>query len=217
VPCKVDFHTHSIASPDGSLTEAQYRRILQTHKLDYVAVTDHNTTDMAKQLQTTLGNQIIVGEEITAQEGEIIGLYLQETIPPFLSAKETVARIHQQGGLVYIPHPFETVRKGLALSDLEAIANDVDAIEIHNGRAVFQNRSPQTIQWAADHQVPGAASSDAHGWSGWGRTHTLLGQAPSRDTLVHLLHQAQYAHAFPGLRGMLYPKLNRIKKWKWEV
>jgi predicted metal-dependent phosphoesterase TrpH len=208
---KVDLHTHSTASPDGSLMLRHYRQALERRLLDCIAVTDHNTIAAAQNMHTELGKQIIVGEEITAQEGEIVGLYLTEVIPKGLSALEVVDRIRQQGGLVYIPHPFETVRKGINAQTLEQIADKVDIIEIHNGRAIFQNHNAKALQWAARHEVPGAASSDAHGIGGWGKTYTMLESLPTRQTLVAQLANASYQRGFPGVRGILYPKFNRMR------
>jgi predicted metal-dependent phosphoesterase TrpH len=208
---KVDFHTHSIASPDGALAPKHYRRALERRRLDYIAITDHNTIEMAQQLHAELGDKIIVGEEVTTSEGEIIGLYLTAPIPAKLSAAETVKRIRKQGGIVYIPHPFETVRQGISAETLQKIAGDVDIIEVHNGRAVFQNRSPQAAAWSAEYIVPGAASSDAHGVSGWGRTYTILGEEPTQQNLTKLLAAASYQRGFPGVRGLLYPKFNRLR------
>lgn len=214
---RADFHTHTTMSPDGALTAAHYRKAFERRLLDVVAVTDHNTTDMAKQLQTELGDRIIVGEEITTLDGEIIGLYLQETIPPLLSAQETVRHIREQGGLVYIPHPFETVRKGLTNEVLASIADEVDIIEAYNGRAVFQNRTKDALEWAQVHAVPVAASSDAHGPVGWNKTYTVLGEMPTRSTLMRLLKDASHTCKSPGVWGLAYPKLNRLRKWKWGI
>ena len=186
--------------------------MLESGGLDCVAVTDHNTITFALALNEKIGNHIIVGEEITTLEGEIIGLYLTEVIKAGMTAAETVAAIKRQGGLVYIPHPFETVRQGVSLNTLNTIMNDVDIIEAQNGRAIFQNKSKPAIEWSQAHQKPGMASSDAHGWHGWGRTYTMIEAAPTRASLVSLLAKAEYRVASPGLRGVLYPKLNRIRR-----
>lgn len=191
--------------------------MLREGRLDFIAVTDHNTIANAKLIQSELGDCIIVGEEITTREGEIIGLYLTEEIPAQLTALETVEKIHAQGGLVYIPHPFETVRKGISREILQTIAKHVDIMEVHNGRAVFQNFSAQSTAWALEHDVPGAASSDAHGFSGWGRTYTVISKTPTQKNLVSLLRKAAYQHGFPGLHGMLYPKINRWHKRRDNV
>lgn len=209
---RIDLHTHSVASPDGSLTEAGYRKMLDTGRLDTIAVTDHNTISFARELHQKLGDRIIIGEEITTSDGEIIGLYLKQAVSAGMSAVQTVAAIKKQGGLVYVPHPFETVRKGISVEVLDSIAKEVDIVEIHNGRAVFQNKSKLATAWAAKHHVPGAASSDAHGWHGWGKTYSIVPSAPNKTTIAKLLAQATYKVGLSGLRGVLYPKLNRIRR-----
>jgi hypothetical protein len=209
---KVDLHTHSIASPDGSLRIADYQSMLDRGGLDYIAVTDHNTIEFALKALEKFGDKIIVGEEITAREGEIVGLYLTTAIPAGLSAAETADLIHKQGGLVYIPHPFETVRKGLTLDALEGIANTVDIVEVHNGRAIFQDRSTRAIDWAKLYQLPGAASSDAHGQFGWGKTYSMMKEAPTKEKLAERLYHATFNVESPGVRGVLYPKVNRMRK-----
>lgn len=209
---KVDLHTHSVVSMDGGISAEHYRQALDGGQLDAIAVTDHNRIDFARELRAELGERIIVGEEISALEGEIIGLYLETAVPPGLTAQETVRHIKRQNGLVYIPHPFETVRKGLDAAALTAIAEDVDIMETHNGRAVFQNRSAAAEAWAAEHDIPGAASSDAHGAAGWCRTFSTVAELPTRETLVRLLRNAQLTAGSPGLRGVLYPKFNRLRK-----
>jgi len=186
--------------------------MLTSGKLDFIAVTDHNTVEFAQKLQKILGDQIIVGEEITIVEGELIGLYLKKKVPAGKTAAEAAKAIHAQGGLVYVPHPFETIRKGLPLAVLEEIASEIDIVETRNGRAVFQNRSAGAVAWAKKHKLPGAASSDSHGRHGWGRTFSLIAEAPLRDSLVSLLHDASYQTGSPGLHGMLHPKMNRLRK-----
>lgn len=209
---KIDLHTHSQASPDGGLRRADFQSAFDRGVLDYIAVTDHNTLTFATQLHAEFGDKIIVGEEVTTREGEIIGLYLTEEVPAGLSAAETADRIKAQGGLVYIPHPFESVRKGLPLADLESISQSVDIVEVHNGRAVFQDKATKAVDWAKLYKLPGAASSDAHGKSGWGKTYSVISDAPTRDTLAELLYHAKYEVGSPGVRGVLYPKFNRAKK-----
>lgn len=209
---KIDLHTHSLFSKDGALTAENYRRALVEKRLDFIAITDHNTTDFARQLHEEFGEHIIVGEEITTTEGEIIGLFMTETVPPNLSAREAVRRLKAQGALVYVPHPFETVRSGISEATLQKIIADVDIIEVHNGRAVFQNRSELAKEWSIRAQKPGAASSDAHGVSGWARTYSLIQAMPTKANLVKQLHAAEYEVHSPGMKGLLYPKINRLKK-----
>lgn len=209
---KVDLHTHSTASPDGGLTIDDYRRMLEQDTLDYIAITDHDTIDFAIQARATLGDMIIIGEEITTREGEVIGLFLQTAVPAGLSLAEAVAAIKSQGGLVYIPHPFEIMRKGLPKESLDGIATQVDIVEICNGRAMFHNHALRAEDWARDHRIAGAASSDAHGWHGWGKTYSVIDRIPAAGTLPQVLQAARYQVGFIGPRGALYPKYNRMRK-----
>lgn len=209
---KVDLHTHSIASPDGSLRLVDYADMLANGILDYIAITDHDRIDFALEARSKLGDGIIVGEEIRTIEGELIGLFLDEPVPPGLTARETAERIHTQHGLVYVPHPFETVRSGMSDAALYKIANLVDIVETYNGRAVFQNRSAVAEVWARQHKRPGAASSDAHGKIGWGKTYSEIAEVPTPKTVAKSLHHARLNKELVGFLGILYPKVNRLKK-----
>lgn len=209
---KIDLHTHSQASKDGGLMAEDYKQMLAGGGLDYIAVTDHDSVDFARQLRQELGDKIIVGEEIAVSEGEIIGLYLSESIEPGLSARDAMKRIHSQDGLVYIPHPFETVRKGLTEKVLDELADLVDIVEVHNGRAIFQDKGTKAVVWAANHNKAYATSSDAHGPKGWGKTFSVVDPVPTRENLVALLRHATHVQKKVGLIGTLYPKLNRIRR-----
>ena len=209
---KVDLHTHSLDSPDGSLTFTQYKQMLDQKGLDYIAITDHNTVRFALAAHAALGSNIIVGEEVTTTDGELIGLFLTKAIPAGLTPLETAKRIKAQGGLVYVPHPFETVRSGITPQALDSIADLVDIVEVRNGRAVFQNRSGQAEEWAAARKLPGAASSDSHGWHGWGKTYSTIDHIPRKTTLASSLYAARLTVGSGGLRAVLYPKFNRLRK-----
>jgi predicted metal-dependent phosphoesterase TrpH len=209
---KVDLHTHSTASPDGGLTAVQYHQVLNSGVLHAVAITDHNRIDFATDLHRKMGELIIVGEEIMTTAGEIIGLYLEKLVKPHQSPLATVKAIKDQGGLVYIPHPFETVRKGLSAAIMEELADYIDIIETCNGRAFFQNRASQAAVWARMANKLGAASSDAHGLSGLGTTYTSVSQVPTHDTLLALLANGIQLTGRPTVRALLYPKLNRLRK-----
>jgi predicted metal-dependent phosphoesterase TrpH len=209
---KLDLHTHSEASPDGGITAEQYARALETEKLDYIAITDHDRVDFALGLQKALGDKIIVGEEITTSEGELIGLYLKEQVKPHMSARDTAKAIRAQGGLVYVPHPFETVRKGIQAPALDAIADLVDIVEVRNGRAFAQNFGIKAATWAKINGKTGAASSDAHGYKGLGHSYSILKEKPARGSLTTTLSMTALAHRRPPLHTLLYPKINRLAK-----
>jgi predicted metal-dependent phosphoesterase TrpH len=202
---KVDLHTHSVA-------DEQYRRSLTGGFLDVIAITDHNSIDFATRLNQELKDQIIVGEEIMTKDGEIIGLYLDRLVRPHQTLAQTIIDIKQQGGIVYVPHPFETVRKGIHPKALEEVMNDIDIIEVCNGRAFFQDRSQQAVVWARLNNVITAASSDAHGVKGLGKTYTIFSEQPTRDSLLKILSTATMQAEKPSVRALLYPKYHRLRK-----
>ena len=209
---KLDLHTHSEASVDGGIRPEEYAEVLKNEVLDVIAITDHNRIDFAKGLQKALGaERIIVGEEITCKEGEIVGLFLSEAIESGMSTQDTIDAIRAQDGLVYIPHPLESVRKGLSQEMLEAVAGDIDIIEAANGRAFMQNKGPEVTAWARQKQIPTAASSDAHGRKGLGYTYTIITNRPTVDTLTKELLSGRMIYKKAPMRSYLYPKYNRFK------
>jgi len=211
---KVDLHTHSEASVDGGITAEQYAGILRNEIVDVIAITDHDRIDFAAGMQKALGqDKIIIGEEITTSQGEIIGLYLTEKIEPGMTAQETIDEIHLQNGVVYIPHPFEKVRKGIQKEVLMALIDEVDVVEAFNGRAWSKNYGPEAAATAKQNNVPIASSSDAHGMAGVGSSYTTLQQQPTRQNFLELLADGHMVTGRPPYYTLLYPKINRLKNW----
>jgi predicted metal-dependent phosphoesterase TrpH len=106
-----------------------------------------------------------VGEEVSTADGEVVGLFLQQTIPRGLSADETADEIHRQGGLVSIPHAFDPFRgshiREVPLTRL-AEAGKIDAVEVFNSRVTFQRHNHRAAEFAARYGIPGIAASDSH-------------------------------------------------------
>lgn len=213
MPYNIDLHCHTSASPDGSLNEKDFKRAFDNGRLDVVAVTDHDTIEGAQQLQETFGrDRIIVGEEISTSQGEIIGLYLSELVKKGMTAVETVAAIKKQGGVVYIPHPFEKGRSGVTMAVLDQIMDDVDIIEVVNGRSFSAKARKEAVVKSRVHNLAPAASSDAHGRIGWGRVYTVIPEMPNPDkpqSLVELLHRGVPNGNLNGVVSYAYPKRNR--------
>jgi predicted metal-dependent phosphoesterase TrpH len=209
---KIDLHTHSTASHDGGISLTQYKKTLDSGLLDYIAITDHNNISNAQNIQQQLGDRIIIGEEIMTTEGEIIGLFLKSLVEPGQTPQQTIQSIKNQDGIVYIPHPFETVRKGLHPEILDNIASEVDLVELYNGRVFLQNRSSQTVVWARMNHIPGAASSDAHGYHGLGNTHTIISERPTATNLIDLVAKGTPIAEKSKLRSLLYPKYNKLRR-----
>lgn len=208
---KIDLHSHSIISHDGGITAADYERILDAGKLDFIAVTDHNETRFARMLHNKLGERIIVGEEIGTKQGEVIGLFLKETIPGKLSLAETIGQIKLQGGLVCIPHPFETFRKGVQSASLQEVKEDVDIVEIFNGRGKFRGKPHLASAFAIENNIAKVASSDAHGVAGLGITFSWIEKKPTQKNLVTLLANPTLETKYAPFYTFLFPTLNRFR------
>jgi predicted metal-dependent phosphoesterase TrpH len=160
---RIDLHVHTACSEDCWVPlEAVIEAVLRS-SVDSIAVTDHNEIDGALQLAAEAPFPVIVGEEIGSQQGEISGLFLSEWIPPSLSAQETIDRIKEQDGLVYVPHPLaRDVPTALGRKNLEAIIDRVDIMEGFNARILRHADNIAAQEVARQYDIPTAAGSDAH-------------------------------------------------------
>jgi predicted metal-dependent phosphoesterase TrpH len=161
---RFDLHTHTYHSSDSWASPAEIIQVTVRRGLDGLAVTDHNTIDGALELAAMAPFRVIVGEEIKASQGEIIGLFLQEPVAAGLSPEETMGAIHEQGGLVYVPHPMDRLRRRSALSRraLERLVNQIDALEVFNARVVLPRDNQLAREFALAYGLAMGAGSDAH-------------------------------------------------------
>jgi predicted metal-dependent phosphoesterase TrpH len=160
---RVELHSHTRHSRDCLLSPEAIIAACQRRGIGALAVTDHNEIEGAFELQRLAPFPVIVGEEVFTEQGEIIGLFLREYIPRGLPAHETVARIKAQGGLVYVPHPFDSYRQGaVGRETLDAIRTDVDLLEVFNARNLQAEDDEQAYAYAWEHGLTMAAGSDAH-------------------------------------------------------
>jgi hypothetical protein len=151
-------------SGDSTTTEDELAEAVVATGIDVLCVTDHHAIDGARRLREALPCRVIVGEEVRSTQGEIIGLFLEERVPFGLSPNETARRIREQGGLVYIPHPFDPMRRNLAETALEALAVEgaIDAIEARNAKTSLESLNRRAADFAATHGIAAGAGSDAH-------------------------------------------------------
>lgn len=163
---KFQFHVHTQYSSDGFLSSEKLYGALKKNGISSIAITDHNTIEGAREFEKKYGDEIfvIIGEEILSSGGEVIGLFLRETIPAGLSPRETIVRIKAQNGLVCIPHPFDDKRKDVCLSVEEIYENlaDIDIIEVYNGRCYKREYNAKAIEFCkAMGKIP-IWGSDSH-------------------------------------------------------
>lgn len=206
----VDLHTHSVASNDGGITEKEYEKIIAEKKLDFVAITDHNRIDFAQKMQGKLGSCIIVGEEIMTESGEIIGLFLKETIAPHMSILDTIGRVRAQNGLVYVPHPFDTFRHSIGKVQLLEYMDEIDIIEGFNARIIFRWQNVAAARFANAQHIAVGVGSDAHTLSGIG-AYALIAQKPTAKNIEELLKGATYNPKYQPFAAYFAPMKNKIK------
>lgn len=159
---RIDLHNHTRASHDCLTDPRALVDRARERGLDRIGITDHNALSAALELARELPDVVIPGEEVKTAEGiDVIGLYLEEVIPKGTSARETCERIREQGGLVYLPHPYAS-GKGGSGRYCEELAPLVDVVEVFNARLHPASRNEPARELARRHGLPGGAGSDAH-------------------------------------------------------
>jgi hypothetical protein len=168
----IDLHMHTDHSHDCATPVEVLLATARAQGLGAIAVTDHNEISGALEARTQArdaGVKVIVGEEIkTAGQGEVIGLFIEEKIPRGLSLAQTVAEIKRQGGLVYVPHPFDRMHSVPDYEHLLKILDDVDAIEVFNPRVAIGAFNEEAARFAAKYRMVAGAGSDSHVAQGLG-------------------------------------------------
>jgi predicted metal-dependent phosphoesterase TrpH len=168
----VDLHMHTDHSNDCATPVDVLLATAREQGLGAIAVTDHNEVSGALDARAKAaeyGVRVIVGEEImTARQGEVIGLFLEEKIPRGMTLEATIAAIRAQGGLVYVPHPFDRMHSVPDYEHLLAVVEDVDAIEVFNPRIAIPAYNEEAVRFAGKYRIIGGAGSDAHVAQGLG-------------------------------------------------
>ncbi|MGH3000996.1 MAG: PHP domain-containing protein, partial [Gaiellaceae bacterium] len=161
-----DLHLHTNWSHDCSIEVEELLDHAEEQGLGAIAVTDHNVFGGALEaVERARGRRIVVipGEEVkTAGQGEVIGLFLREEIPRGLSFADTVAAIRAQGGLVYVPHPFDRMHAIPEPATLHRHLAEIDVLEVYNARLLFEAYNEEALRFARKYNLTGGAGSDAH-------------------------------------------------------
>ena len=189
---KVDLHVHTYRSPDALARPDDILRWARRRDIDMVAITDHDTITGALEMQRRWPEFVIVGEEIKTSRGEIIGLFLKEEIPARLPPAETIRRIRDQGGLVYVPHPTDRMRgSALAPDALLDIVEDVDILEVFNARVAFAADNRLAEEFALTHGLARGAGSDAHYPTEVGRAYVEMPAFQTPPNFMGAIRQAR--------------------------
>jgi glycosyltransferase involved in cell wall biosynthesis len=166
----VDLHMHTDHSPDCATAVDTLLDSAKRAGLGAIAITDHNEVSGALEARERAnGIKVIVAEEVkTADQGEVIGLFIEEKIPRGMSLEETIAAIRRQGGLVYVPHPFDRMHAVPDYEHLLKVVEDIDAIEVFNPRVAISSFNEEAARFAAKYRIVAGAGSDSHVAQGLG-------------------------------------------------
>jgi len=187
---KADLHIHTEYSADCSTPLEQIINRCQETGINCIAIADHHTAEGALKMQGIAPFPVIVAEEILTPHGEIMGMFLKESIPSGLSVEETIARIRAQDGLVCIPHPFDILRPTALDSEIiEELAaqGQIDIIEVFNSRTIFRRYSAKAKTFAQKYGIPGSAGSDAHTPQAIGNAYVVMPEFNGRDDFLQAL------------------------------
>ncbi len=168
----VDLHMHTDHSSDCATPVETLLATAREAGLGAIAITDHNETSgafAAAEIAESYGVKVIVAEEVkTAKQGEVIGLFLSEKIERGMTMAETIAEIKRQGGLVYVPHPFDRLHSVPDYEHLLEMVEDIDILEVFNPRVALTAFNEEAERFAAKYRIVPGAGSDSHVAQGLG-------------------------------------------------
>jgi predicted metal-dependent phosphoesterase TrpH len=166
-----DLHLHTEHSFDCAVPVRELLDHAEEQGLGAIAVTDHNVfsgaleaVELARRRRLT----VIPGEEVKTQAGEVIGLFLHDEIPRGMTMEATVAAIRDQGGVVYLPHPFDRLHTIPDASTLHRLLGEIDVFEVYNARLLFEGMNDEALRFARKYNLRMGAGSDAHVLQGVG-------------------------------------------------
>jgi predicted metal-dependent phosphoesterase TrpH/glycosyltransferase involved in cell wall biosynthesis len=190
-----DLHMHTSWSNDCQVEPDELVAHAEAIGLGAIAVTDHNVFGGALEAADAArdsGLVVIPGEEVkTDGQGEVIGLFLREEIPRGLSFAETIAAIREQGGVVYLPHPFDRMHSIPSAKTLHAHLAEIDVFEVYNARLLFEGYNDEALRFAGKYGLTAGAGSDAHVLQGVGTGALRMRAFRDRDEFLLSLRTAQ--------------------------
>ena len=206
-----DLHMHTSWSHDCAVDPADLIMYAEANGLGAIAVTDHNafggaleTVELAREHELV----VIPGEEVkTDGQGEVIGLFLREEVPRGLSFADTVTAIKAQGGLVYLPHPFDRMHSIPDPATLQRHLADIDVFEVYNARLLFEAYNDEALRFARKYTLTAGAGSDAHVLQGVGTGALRMRAFEGPD---EFLLSVRSAHVLRRPRSLVY-----LQSLKW--
>ena len=189
---RIDMHMHTQVSFDCLSDPHKVLAAASARGVGRIAITDHNRVTAALEMAEAFPDSVIPGEEVKTKEGiDVIGLYIKEVIPKGTPAREVCRRVKDQGGLVYLPHPYAR-GKGGSGRYADELAPLVDIIEVFNGRLHPGHLNERGEELADRWSKPRGAGSDAHMLGEVAGAWVEVGQHPNEPAaLLAALEHAQ--------------------------
>ena len=160
---KVDLHSHTIYSKDCLTRPEDAIARARSIGLDKLAITEHNNLAGALRAKELAPDLIIIGEEIMTTHGELIAYFVKEEVPRDLSPQETIGRLREQGAVISIPHPLDSLRNSaMGMANVLEVIDQVDALEVRNARCVRPQDNLAALALAQERGLLTTAGGDAH-------------------------------------------------------
>lgn len=202
---RVELHLHTQASKDSLVEPEKLLEHCEKIGVDCFAVTDHNVIEGAFELKEMAPDRVIIGEEIETTQGELIAYFMTGWVPPGLKPMDAIERLRQQGAVISVPHPFDTVRGQFWSEEaLLAITPFVDAIEVFNARCLNNAPNEKAADFARDQGLLGTVGSDAHSLREVGQASLMMPAFEDAQSFLAALRLAEqqtklspaYVHLF---------------------
>lgn len=200
---KLEMHVHTRYSQDSIMFLSVLYLMCKIKGISCIAITDHNTIKGAVKFKEKFGYrinkkgkrkgiQVIIGEEIMTTCGEIIGLFINEEIKPGMSPDKTIAAIREQGGIVYVPHPYDEKRSKtvMAFEDIKRNRGYIDFIECYNGRNISKEYGVKQNSIADKLKIVKVVGSDAHTIFEVGRNYMEVSEFKNKDEFIMAISKA---------------------------
>lgn len=183
---KADLHVHTNVFDGFNSPEELIDFVEEKTDLSVISITDHNTIKGAERgfrysKERGYRTKVIIGCEVnTRTRAHVIGLFLKRPIKIFRRLEDTIADIHDQGGLAVAVHPFNRLAQGVSLpAFVNVMANDdpffrFDAIEVINASPNCKKSSRRAFKVSSLFDVARLASSDAHDMALVGTAYTFF-------------------------------------------
>jgi predicted metal-dependent phosphoesterase TrpH len=201
---EVDLHMHTDHSPDCATPVEVLLETARDRGLGAIAITDHNEVSGALEARRIAEGmddiKVIVAEEVkTAEQGEVIGLFLEEKIPKGMTMAETIAAIREQGGLVYVPHPFDRFHSVPDYEHLLEMVEEIDVLEVFNPRVAVTAFNEEAERFARKYRIVPGAGSDSHVAQGLGSVRVRIHDFDGPEEFLEAMRDADITRTHKNL------------------